>query len=89
MKIDKQVVYKKTTDDWYPNFPDDQVKVILCQTGTTTRPGEFRVSVWGGDDFGMEIDSEDLNEAKMVFSLVKEMKIITKTELRKLGFRPA
>jgi len=44
-----------TSDNWYPNFARNTVLVRLSQTQT----GEvifLRLSVWGADDFGMELD---------------------------------
>lgn len=46
---------KMVPEDWYPNWPGNQVRVRLdCLID-----GKWRCSVWGADDTGMEFDSND------------------------------
>ncbi|MCA9495832.1 MAG: hypothetical protein KC589_02730 [Nanoarchaeota archaeon] len=51
-------VFKKTSDDWYPNYPNDMVKVSFLKLPNILQNSddEWRVCVWGNDDFGLERD---------------------------------
>lgn len=53
---DKQYRYEvmvKVTDQWYPNYPDNHIKVgaVILIDGLTVR-----VNAWGDDDLGMDRD---------------------------------
>ena len=47
--------------------------------------GEYRVSVWGTDDLGMDIDVRTLEEAKTIFNNLKN-KTVSFEMLERLGF---
>ncbi len=79
-------VMKKTTDDWYPNYPNDMVRLVYVGR---LNNGFFRISVWGADDCGYEFDTEDEEKAKKLFEFLKRTQVIRKSELRNLGFRQA
>lgn len=56
-RIDKFV---KVTDDWYPCFEGNTVKVSLFLTYVPDNKYHFvRVMAWGNDDFGLTIDYEN------------------------------
>jgi hypothetical protein len=78
----EQSVFKNTTDDWYGNYPGNQVK--LEYIGKLS-DGTFRVACWGNDDFGLE-NQED---AYIMYSNLKNMSYINKTTLYNRGFNNA
>lgn len=74
----------KTTDNFYPNYENDmvEVKVRLCNYN-----GKYtKLSVWGADDFGMEIEGkeEDFDRLKELYNQMPEP--ITKDWLLAHGF---
>jgi len=70
VRIEKLIT---TTDDWYPNFEEDKVRLSLSNIrGSNNRQWDIvRICVWGNDDFGLEMDfeggTEIENEAKFNF----------------------
>jgi hypothetical protein len=93
---------KNTQDDFYPNFNKNQVilKFHSCinsyekyiGTGRKKRLNEsfqaiYRVSVWGGDDTGMDIDFDNPEEAKKLFNELKVLKYLNVDTLRKCGLK--
>lgn len=75
----------KTTDNWYPNFPEDEVELTLHipdieMIGKVQWCYHFRVSVWGNDDMGMKRDffsQEDLHSALNLYHVLKKSGNIT------------
>ena len=79
---DKRTKLVPTKDNFFPNFPGDMVKV-------SWHNNEFRVSVWGDDDMGLEKYFDNKIDAENCFNeLVKSNNIQIK-ELKKLGFAGA
>lgn len=88
----------RTKEDWYPSFKpnwrpknpdyhnplsDWAVRVSLHYDG---KQYGYRVSVWGGDDYGLEKHGMKKGEARDMFdSLVDN---ITQAELKRKGFVP-
>lgn len=58
MRIERMVI---VTDDWYPCYPNNQIKLMLNQNYYN---GFYytRLSAWGYDDFGLELYFESQNE---------------------------
>lgn len=56
IKIQK---YVKVTDDWYPNFKNNTVKVILMNQKYYAF---VRICVWGADDYGLEMTFKGISE---------------------------
>jgi len=83
-------VFKKTDEDWYGNFkikddhryPDRFVRLSLSQLDNK----EYRVSVWGNDDLGMELDFVDKSVARDLFSKLCLKDVINRRLLLSLGF---
>jgi len=73
-------IMRQTSDQWYPNYPGDTVKVRV----TRLSDGKWRVSVWGADDDGMECDLRLQDEALALFEALP--KVITKADLTARGF---
>jgi len=84
-------IFMKTTDNWagnykinndrrHPNADLVEVSLILM------RDGDYRVCVWGNDDFGMEYDTESHTEAESLFFDLIRTGIITVSNLKQLGF---
>ncbi|MBQ4523414.1 MAG: hypothetical protein IJA10_10775 [Lachnospiraceae bacterium] len=56
-RIDKFV---KVTDDWYPCYDENTIKVSMFLTYVPENNWCFvRIMAWGNDDFGLEMDYED------------------------------
>lgn len=85
-------VFKTTNDEWYPAY-------ILCDTWNNNQKlvevsfqqldeGEWRVSVWGCDDCGMERDYSMHNEREAwgMFLQVIGMEDVDRDPLIGLGF---
>lgn len=81
-----------TTDQWYPNYPDDTVRVCVMDCTNIWGQLAIRTSVWGDDDYGMERDEyftthRDKNKAyKARCKEVQSWQCVTKDNLKKLGF---
>jgi len=77
--LTKQVA---VAEDWYPTVNGlVEVKLYFYSNGMR------RVCVWGGDDFGMELDTFDDLLAKQLFARVNHL--VTQADLRSWGFVPA
>lgn len=95
--IEHERCFKPTKDCWYPNFPDNQVRVTLHMfIPLFNKKGKFhnhmhRVSVWGADDCGMEKDfkQSELGQAKDLYNLLIQQPSIERKYLESLGFIPA
>lgn len=81
----EQTIRVPTTDDWYPNYPGDTVELSLLNL----LDGEFRVCVWGADDFGLEKDFKNPKEALRTYRAVKNSCVVTKASLYDMGFETA
>lgn len=96
----KQTKWIRTTEDWYPTvpgnavypnpaycnpLPDPAVRVSMMRLTT----GEWRVCVWGGDDFGLEIDlpAGHMHEAEHLYENVVDF--TTQQQLKDWGFHHA
>lgn len=93
--------YKRTLDDWAPSYrlaypheltpiedlPPERrlVEVNLSKLSNNLT----RVSVWGGDDTGMELDFDGEFEARAVWLTVLSLDNVSKSELTRLGFKRA
>lgn len=71
---------RPTTDDWYPNFPGNMVEVNVQELSNKL----WRVSVWGNDDYGMEIDVQTRMQALDIYQSLPI--IITQQDLYERGF---
>jgi hypothetical protein len=97
---EKQVKWILTNEDWYPTLegnytcpnpdycnplPGPAVRVFMTQLTTK----EWRVAVWGGDDFGLEIDLPEDNryEAQHLFDNI--INFTRQVQLKKWGFHHA
>jgi hypothetical protein len=82
--------YKSTSDDWYPNFDGDLVRVTLYLCTTYQNKVWHRVCVWGADDCGMEIDFHGADKAIDALRKFHEVLMMTKvsqTHLLEIGFK--
>ncbi len=71
----------KTPDDWYPTAPNGTVSVFVGRRKTEK---DWHVSVWGDDDFGLELGGLDIKGAFDTFRNIKNG--VTQKDLRKLNF---
>lgn len=79
--LDKKQKYVKTNEDWYPNFDDDTIEVTFHHSKYDY---DYRITIWGSDDFGMEKICKNRLEALELYN--KIIDYITKKELMNLGF---
>ena len=51
-------VMVKVDDDWYPNYPNDEIRIAVIKLPQFTRddPMVVRICAWGNDDYGLEKD---------------------------------
>jgi hypothetical protein len=73
---------KPTNGDFYPNFFQDMVKVYLMDLTS----GEWRVAVWGNDDYGLEFDFANEIDAKNMFYELALLECINAEILKQKGF---
>lgn len=84
----------KTTDQWFPNYPGNKVKVHVYDITEFTPDGVFSIiiGVWGDDDDGMskQEDFETIKERNKAFKQwvreIKTWRVVTKAELKRLKF---
>lgn len=85
-------IFKEVPEDWYSNYKikDDgryqgkYVSISLLQLNVKETP--WRVCIWGNDDFGMEKDFKDLNQAQQQFEWCIYIQPLTKQYLQMCGF---
>jgi len=91
----------QTPDDWYPTFPHPRVpkenercgKMKPRQLGfvrvffSQLSDGQYRVSLWGGDDHGLELDQPSRMEALELYRRLPNP--VTHEALYSLGFNHA
>jgi hypothetical protein len=93
---------KNTQDNFCPNFNKNQVilKFHSCINHYEKYIGSgrkkklnkdfkpiYRVSVWGGDDTGMDIDFDNPEEAKKLFNELKVLNYLNVDTLRSYGLK--
>ena len=76
IKVKSKAIYVPALDNWHPNYRGDKVAV-------TWREDEKRISIWGDDDFGMELLNADEEIFKELIS-----QPITQIRCKKMGFKP-
>lgn len=76
-RVTKQI---RTNESWYPT-KDGQVQVSFM----ALTDGQWRVAVWGGDDFGLEKDfpHAERHEAQALFDLLVDF--TTQEEMYEIG----
>ena len=80
MKKMKRIdVFKKTSDNWYPNYPNDMVKISFLKLPNILQnsDAEWRVCIWGNDDFGLERDFQSKKEAMKTFEIISDQDSIS------------
>lgn len=81
--------FLKTTDNFYPNFPDNMVELsytIIHSKRTDVYKGiRSWVSVWGNDDMGFT-KTCDIDEVRKIYRKLKKKGLITIKMLLEMGF---
>ena len=75
-------VMMPTTDQWNPNYPGNMVRVSLHHRSTGK---DHCVCVWGDDDDGMELFTDDFSRVAFLFAKIIKKKVITKAKLTEYG----
>jgi hypothetical protein len=81
LKEKKQVF--SSDAEWWLNREDEPLDVYLHEDA----PGDWRISVWGLDDIGMEKSFTDKTEARACFRKIASP--VCKASLKALGFNQA
>lgn len=88
----------RTKEDWYPSFRPgetyegahtlgcDALRVGMVELNwyIPNSEEEWRVHVWGGDDFGMELDQPSKEVAQELYDKIVDY--TTESDLKILGF---
>ena len=84
--MNKQIVevFKKTSDNWCPNYPGDTVQVSYL--GKLLDTEEYRVCAWGNDDLGMEFDHTSESVVWQKFIEVISLEDVTISKLKEMEF---
>jgi hypothetical protein len=86
-KITSSIKLVLTNEDWYPTLDGNLVSVALYTYYNDDVPYACRVSVWGGDDYGMGIDlrADELWKATYIFDRIVDP--ISINDLKQLGLK--
>jgi hypothetical protein len=79
---DRREKHVSVSENWYPTV-DGRVRVIF----TRLNNGRWRVAVWGGDDYGLEVDLKSRMDALMLYKGIEDG--ITQAKLKEMGLGPA
>ena len=71
------------TEDWYPPFKTETGSAVLVSI-YRFGPDNHRVSVWGADDFGLELEGLDEATAFRLYDSIVDG--VTQDSLRDKGF---
>ena len=71
-----------SSDDWSPSFDGGLVELSLSKLNT----GNYRIAVFGADDMGMNLDTNDINKACKIYQKIKSLNDVTIKRLLNLGF---
>jgi hypothetical protein len=92
----KNTVFKFTTEDWHPSYKLDgryrgKQGLLLLEVSLLKLPStkEWRVCVWGSDDFGMERDYArcDKKQAIEMFLAVIAEEVVSEVFLKANKFQ--
>ena len=90
------MVMKLTNEDWAPSFlihgmmgGKQSPRLLRVKFHGRLSDGKFRTSVWGADDFGLEYDTNTEGKAWKKFQEVISVEYVSRSSLKKLGFRMA
>jgi hypothetical protein len=81
VKLTREEKFILTSEDWYPTYATGLVRVALLRLST----GQWRVCVWGADDFGLERDlpSVERQSAKRLYGRITDY--TTQAQMRAWG----
>jgi hypothetical protein len=84
----RQQKFIRTSEEWYPTV-SGQVRVIFQRLESRNARPLWRVSVWGGDDFGMELDLPETEKvrAQRVYNSIVDF--TTQAQLQAMGLERA
>lgn len=68
---EKEEVMCPTTDDWCPNYPNNEVRVAMMLNMEHNGKIWHRVCVWGNDDLGKERDFHGADEKDLAVELYR------------------
>ena len=97
----KMQVFKLTDEDWYPSFKlagyyqgkKGLPLISVAYLELSRAPGElhpqYRVCIWGADDFGMKRDYHCELAALEMFHLILQQDVVRTSFLKEHGFGAA
>ena len=97
----KHARLKPTSDNWYPSFWDNEEQYLYhrdddgcggyCRVGIgplNAMLTEWRVSVWGNDDFGIDKDFSTKEEALELYNYLLDCSIVNHQTCYDKGMTP-
>lgn len=86
----KRITHMKNTKDWWaPNYPKNQVRLsyhgVINPYLREINKFVYRVSVWGGDDMGMDRDFDNHLDAKRCFNQLDSLKYVNVQDCLEAG----
>lgn len=83
----RRTAHIRTSFDWYPTRGDGLVRVSFIELHND----QFRVCVWGEDDYGLERDFPHVERqaAKRLYEQLIACSILTQEFCKSLGMYPA
>lgn len=76
--------FKKTQSNFYPNYPDNTVRIDFLRWGFLYRKSLIRVS--GADDYSLCLECSSICEAKKILNFLSGVQFVNKSDLYPLGF---
>ncbi len=88
-----KTIYKETNEDWYPSLIVNWKNIKLLRVHfMQLSTKQWRVCVWGGDDFGMERDYPE-NKRDLALECFEDIakleQPLTRFILKSFGFKNA
>lgn len=74
---------KKTQDDWYPCFANNEVRVSIFKL---EGPHGYCITAQGNDDYGLDINIKTLKLTMEMYNKIKTMDFVNQQDLYDLGF---
>lgn len=78
--------FKETKENWCGSYEMGDKLYLRVKFSWLMPSNQWRVGVWGNDDFGMTFDSESKDIALNTFYEVVKLQLVTQDKLEDMGF---